>query len=200
MVEERFFESLEAQAEEERRRLAAEAERAAGEILEEAREESIRKRDERFLRVRAEVRSAEAKILNSARLDARKMSLRAVHRLSEEALEFLAKEVEQLHLREDYARILERLFEECTIPCGARITCRRSDRALLEAIARRRGHSPRFEEGEIPLGGFTVLSADGRFVQSNTFEDRIRRARPRLLMALARRLLPEGRKEGPEDG
>lgn len=200
MVEEQFFESLEEQAEGERRLLTAEAERAAEDILKEARAEMTRKREKRLRAAQAEVRTAQAKILNSARLDARRIVLKAVHRLSEEALDSLSKEVEQLHLREDYTLILERLFDECTIPCGARITCRRSDRGLLEEVARKRGHSPRFEEGDIPLGGFTVLSADGRFVQSNTFEDRIHRARPRLLMALAGQLLPEGTERGLEDG
>lgn len=195
-VEDRFFESLEEQAEGERQLLTAEAERTAEDILKEARVEMTHKRDKRLRAAQAEVRAAQAKILNAAHLEARKVVLQAVHRLSEEALDSLSREVEQLHLREDYKVILERLFDECTIPCGARITCRHSDRRLLEEVAWRKGHSPRFEEGDIPLGGFTVLSADGRFAQSNTFEDRIRCARPRLLMALAERLLPGGKEGG----
>ena len=80
------------------------------------------------------------------------------------------------------------LLRGCFIVDGSRLLGPSGDRGLLEGLARRQGRSLSVEESDIPLGGFVVSSPDGLFVQRNTFEDRIAKARPRLAREIASRV------------
>jgi vacuolar-type H+-ATPase subunit E/Vma4 len=189
--EEKFLDSLGEEAEREMGRIDLQTEGEIERILAGAKEDGERARTEGLRIAEEEARTRRSRIMNAARLEGRRSVLLAVRHLAEETLDALREEVRNLPSRDDYRRILEALFEECTIPVGGRVICRPSDRDLLVEVARERGCTLDFEDGNLPLGGFTVLSGDGRFAQRNTFEDRIRRARRRLLMILGERILSQ---------
>jgi vacuolar-type H+-ATPase subunit E/Vma4 len=197
--EEKFLDSLGEEAEREMRRIDAQTEGEVQRILAEAEESAGRARAEGLRVAEAEARTLRSRIVNTARLEGRRSVLLAVRHLAEEALEALREEVRVLSSRDDYRRILEGLFDECAIPVGGRLICRPSDRDLLEEVAAERGCTLDFEEASLPLGGFTVLSGDRRFAQRNTFEDRILRARRRLLMILGERILSQDEGGGGGD-
>jgi vacuolar-type H+-ATPase subunit E/Vma4 len=190
MKEKEFFSSLGDQAETEMSRIAGEAGEKSALILKEAEEEARLYREERLRFARADSEILRARTMNAACLEAKKAVLLSRHRIIEEALDLLREELKKLHLREDYRDLLERLFGECFIVDGSRLHCRRRDRSLVAEIARQQGRSLSIEESDIPLGGFVVSSPDGHFVQRNTFEDRIAKARPRLAREIASRVLP----------
>ena len=190
MKEKEFFSSLGDQAETEMGRIAGEAVEKSELILKEAEEEARLYREERLRLARADADTLKARTMNAACLEAKKAVLLSRHRIIDEALDLLREELKRLPLREDYRELMEHLFGECFIDDGSRLLCPSGDRSLLEEFARRRGHSLSIEKSDIPLGGFVVSSPDGLFVQRNTFEDRIAKARPRLAREIASRVFP----------
>ncbi len=188
MKEKEFFSSLGDQAETEMGRIAGEAVEKSEMIVKEAEEEARLYREERLRLARADADTLRARTMNAARLERKKAVLLSRHRIIEEALDLLREELKKLPLREDYRDLMERLWDECFIVDGSRLLCPSRDRGLLEEFARRRGRSLSIEESDIPLGGFVVSSPDGLFVQRNTFEDRIAKARPRLVREIAARV------------
>jgi len=187
MRENEFFSSLGDQAETEMGRIAGEAVDKSALILKEAEEETRLYREERLRLARADADTLKARTMNAACLAAKKAVLLSRHRIIDEALDLLREELKKLPLREDYRDLMEHLFDECFIVDGSRLLCPSRDRGLLEEFARRQGISLSIEESDIPLGGFVVSSPDGLFVQRNTFEDRIAKARPRLTREIASR-------------
>jgi V/A-type H+-transporting ATPase subunit E len=195
MQEKEFFSSLGDQAETEMGRIAVEAAERSALILKEAEEEARLYREERLRLARADADTLKARTMNAARLTAKKAVLLSRHRIIEEALDLLREEVKRLPLRDDYRDLMERLFGECFIVDDSRLLCSSGDRKLLEELARRKGRALSVAESDIPLGGFVVSSPDGLFVQRNTFEDRIAKARPRLTREIASRLFAPPTKE-----
>jgi V/A-type H+-transporting ATPase subunit E len=190
MKEKEFFSSLGDQAETEMARIAAEAAEKSALILKEAEEEARLYREERLRLARADADTLKARTMNAASLEAKKAVLLSRHRIIDEALDLLREELKNLPLREDYRDLMELLLRECFIVDGSHLLCPGGDRSLLEEFALRRGFSLSIEESDIPLGGFVVSSPDGLFVQRNTFEDRIAKARPRLTREIAGRIFP----------
>jgi V/A-type H+-transporting ATPase subunit E len=195
MKEKEFFSSLGDQADTEIGRIAGEADEKSALILKEAEEEARLYREERLRLARADADTLKARTMNAACLEAKKAVLLSQHRIIEEALDLLREELKKLPLREDYRDLMEHLFGECFIVDGSRLLCPNGDRVLLEEFALRRGRSLSIEESDIPLGGLVVSSPDGLFVQRNTFEDRIAKARPRLAREIASRVFaPPGQR------
>ncbi len=188
MKEKEFFSSLGDQAETEMGRIAGEAAAKSALIVKEAEEEARLYRDERLRLARADADTLRARTMNAARLEGKKAVLLSKHRVIEEALDLLREELKKLPLREDYRDLMERLWDECFIVDGSHLLCPSGDRGLLEEFAHRQGRALSIEESDIPLGGFVVSSPDGLFVQRNTFEDRIAKARPRLVREIAARV------------
>lgn len=193
MRENEFFSSLGDQAETEMGRIAGEAVDKSALILKEAEEETRLYREERLRLARADADTLKARTMNAACLTAKKAVLLSRHRIIDEALDLLREELKKLPLRDDYRDLMEHLFDECFIVDGSRLLCPSRDRGLLEEFARRQGISLSIEESDIPLGGFVVSSPDGLFVQRNTFEDRIAKARPKLTREIASRAFPTQR-------
>jgi len=195
MKEKEFFSSLRDQADTEIGRIAGEAGEKSAHILKEAEEEARLYREERLRLARADADTLRARTMNAASLEAKKAVLLSRHRIIEEALDLLREELKKLPLREDYRDLMEHLLRECFIVDGSRLLCPSGDRGLLEGLARRQGRALSIEESDIPLGGFVVSSPDGLFVQRNTFEDRIAKARPRLAREIASRVFAAERQK-----
>ena len=195
MKEKEFFSSLRDQADTEIGRIAGEAGEKSAHILKEAEEEARLYREERLRLARADADTLRARTVNTASLEAKKAVLLSRHRIIEEALDLLREELKKLPLRGDYRDLMEQLLRECFIVDGSHVLCPRGDHSLLEEFALRQGRSLSIEEGDIPLGGLVVSSPDELFVQRNTFEDRITKARPRLAREIASRVFaPPGQK------
>jgi vacuolar-type H+-ATPase subunit E/Vma4 len=188
MKEKEFFSSLRDQADTEIGRITGEAGEKSAQILKVAEEEARLYREERLRLARADADTLRARTVNAACLEAKKAVLLSRHRIIDEALDLLREELRKLPRREDYRDLMEHLLRECFIADGSRLLCPGRDRGLLEELARRQGRSLTVEESDIPLGGFVVCSPDGLFVQRNTFEDRIAKARPRLSREIASRV------------
>ena len=192
MAEERFLEALGAQAEQEMEEITARAGEAAERIREEALREAGRRRAVRLRLAESEARGVRARIVNAARLEARKTVLSALHDLVEQAIEKLLTETLALRNREDYRQIVEKLLDECSLSAGSRVLCSVEDGSLVKSIVEDRGLDISVEEHGDPGTGIVVISGDGTFIQRNTFSERIRRARPRIAMAVAALALPGG--------
>ena len=192
MAEERFLDALGAQAEEEMGRISARAEEADRRIREDALREAGRRKEDHLRHARTEARGIRSRIINTARLEARKTILSALHDLVDMAVGELLAETRALRNREDYRGIIEKLLDECTLDPGSRLLCSGEDGDLLRSIVEERGLPVSVEEHDDPGTGIVVISGDGTFVQRNTFTERIRRARPRITMAVAARILPGG--------
>ena len=185
MSEETFLESLGEQADAEIARILGEADAGARRLLEEAEATASREEGEWLWEAGIRAELLRARILNEARAEARRTMLEAAHRLSAEALARVAGRAETRLGEEGGAALLEALLAECLIAGGCRVLCRPPDRASLEEAARRRGLEVTFEERDLPSGGVVVVSGDGRFVQTNTVGERLRRARPLMMRAIA---------------
>lgn len=192
MAEERFLEALGAQAEREMEEITARAVEAAERIRDEALREAGQRRAVRLRLAESEARGVRARIVNAARLEARKTVLSALHDLVENAVEKLLAETRALRKREDYRQIVEKLLDECSLAAGSRVLCSGEDGNLVKSIIEDRGLDISIEEHGDPGTGIVVISGDGTFIQRNTFSERIRRARPRITMAVAALVLPGG--------
>jgi len=192
MAEERFLAALGAQAEQEMEEITARAGEAAELIRDEARREAGRQRAVRLRLAESEARRVRARIVNAARLEARKTVLSALHDLVEKAIEKLLAETLALRNREDYRQIVEGLLDECSLAPGSRVLCSGEDGILVKSIIEDRGLDISVEEHGDPGTGIVVISGDGTFIQRNTFSERIRRARPRITMAISALVLPGG--------
>ncbi len=192
MAEERFLEALGDQAEREMEEITSRAGEAAERLRDEALREAGRRRTADRRMAESEARRARARIVNAARLEARKTILSALHDFVEMAVEKLLAETLELRNREGYRPIVEKLLDECSLSPGSRVLCSGEDGTLLRSIIGDRGLEVSVEEHGDPGTGIVVISGDGTFIQRNTFSERIRRARPRITMAVAALVLPGG--------
>ena len=192
MAEERFLDALGAQAEEEMEEITARADEVATGIRDEALREAGRRKAAHLSLAESEARGVRARIINTARLEARKEVLSALHDLVEKNVERLLAETRALRSRHDYRRIVEALLDECDPAPGSSVLCSGEDGDLVRSIVGERGRPLSVEEHDDPGTGIVVISGDGTFVQRNTFSERIRRARPQITMAVAARVLPGG--------
>jgi len=184
MNEEKFLECLREQAEEEIGRIRHQAEEEKRRIDEEARQEAGREADERLRAARAGASALRARILNAARLAGRRDLLEAAHRFAGEVFEALGRLAAGVS-GEERVRVLEGLLDECLVAGESEILCRPEDREPLEGLVRRRGLAASLRDEDLPLGGIVVVSDGGLFVQDNTFEARLLKAKPELMRRIA---------------
>ncbi len=188
MSEEAFLECLGEQAQTEIARLLGEAEDRARVLLEEAEKAAAREEEDIIRDAGIQAGVLRSRILNEARAEARKIVLEAAHRLATETLDEVAALAESRVGAKEGPALLEALVSECLIEENCRLCCRPEDTKALKEITRRMGLQVTIEERPLSSRGVVVVSDDGLFVQSNTVGDRLRKARPTMMQAIAERL------------
>ena len=134
-----------------------------------------------------------ARLLDCARLDARRTSLRAIESAYQDVLIELRARLGAIRGSDAYPDVFRRLLDEGlgVLEDATRLTVDAADVALARAAVGERGASQLVVEvGESSAGGLDLATDDGRVVR-NTFESRFARADGRLRCLVAREL-PDG--------
>jgi vacuolar-type H+-ATPase subunit E/Vma4 len=163
--------------------LAEATERAAG-IVRRAEGEVGKIKQGILDQARASMSGEEAKIVNDARLKAKREFLHAKYELISSAMKSLDHALAELPKRKDYPAILGRLLDEGLkgVTGQVLIRCRPADRKLVEAYLAQHKVQATMEDAPFPLGGIEVRHGDSfQFIRKNTFQSRLEKIYPQLL-------------------
>lgn len=134
-----------------------------------------------------------ARLLDRARLDARRASLRAIESAYQDVLMELRARLGTIRGSDAYPDLFRRLLDEGlgVLEDATRLAVDAADVALARAVVSERGVERLVVDvGEPTAGGLDLATEDGRAVH-NTFESRFGRADGRLRCLVAREL-PDG--------
>ncbi|MDH3298918.1 MAG: V-type ATP synthase subunit E [Acidimicrobiia bacterium] len=135
-----------------------------------------------------------ARLVDRARLEARRASLEAVETAYQEALVDLRTRLSSLRGTGSYPTILARLLDEALslLPDATRVDVDPADVELVESLLAERDRAGVEVTASSPRwGGLELRTADGR-VLHNTFESRLERADRLLRQLVAGQLSDEG--------
>ncbi|MFA5843707.1 MAG: V-type ATP synthase subunit E [Coriobacteriia bacterium] len=181
---------LDEQAESESEAVLAKAREQAEKIELEAREEADRLTAAGMQAAEAAGRDRAGRVLNAARLSAKREMASARERAIEEVLGSVEQRLGDVRAGGDYAKLFERLFSETAAVCGdaGEVRVDVKDQALAgKAIA---GAGKGYVLGE-PIdtaGGVVIVATGGRISHSNMLEDRLDRVRHEARTAIAKAL------------
>lgn len=130
------------------------------------------------------VKSEEAKIINEARLSAKKELLVAKHQVIDKVMESLKKRIEELPGKKEYPFIFESLLRESLNGASGPvlIRCMTRDRKLAEKFAQEASLQATIEESLKGSSGVEVLwGENSQFIRKNSFDDRMTKIYAELL-------------------
>ncbi len=186
-----LIKAVEEEGRKERARILEEAERAAGEILESARKEALKKKEALLDKAHIELKDRESEALNSAKAEARKVVLSTRYEILKEVFREAIERIKSLP-DDKYGAIIRALFGEL-------------ERDWKEVVGEEKPlvyvapEDARFLEGVeyevLPAddvkAGVVFESKDRKYRAENTLEARLERLKPELLVALKRILFEE---------
>lgn len=187
MAIEDIFRALEQQADDECRDILNAADIQAASIVEEARAEAERIRQRKLEAVEEGLRARAGKIVNDARLDAKRALAGVREDLVNEVFEAAASQLAQLRKSAQYERVFRDLAEEAL--AGADGECRVSvnpdDVPLAKKVLADLGIDGEAVADEGIDGGLVVHLHGGRVIRRNTFGSRLKKVRETAEAAVA---------------
>jgi vacuolar-type H+-ATPase subunit E/Vma4 len=173
-------------------RILSEAADRAAAIVRRTESELAALREGIIAKARHGVAAEQSRIVNEARLRAKREQVGARHEVVMKVMALLERGLSELPSRRDYPDILARLLEECFegVTGKAAIRCRPGDRARVEAWLASHGRQASVEEADLPLGGVELRWGDRlQFVRKNSFRSRLDKVLPELLREAGERVL-----------
>ncbi|MDI6712674.1 MAG: V-type ATP synthase subunit E [Anaerosomatales bacterium] len=187
MAIEDIFRALEQQADDECRDILNAADIQAASIVEEARAEADRIKQRKLEAVEEGLRARAGKIVNDARLDAKRALAGVREGLVNEVFETAAARLAALRGSRDYERVFRDLAEEAL--AGADGECRVSvnpdDVSLAKKVLADLGVKGEAVADESVDGGLVVHLHGGRVIRRNTFGSRLQKVRETAEAAVA---------------
>lgn len=187
MAIEDIFRALEQQADDECRDILNAADIQAASIVEEARAEADRIKQRKLDAVEEGLRARAGKIVNDARLDAKRALAGVREGLVNEVFETAAARLAALRGSRDYERVFRDLAEEAL--AGADGECRVSvnpdDVSLAKKVLADLGVKGEAVADESVDGGLVVHLHGGRVIRRNTFGSRLQKVRETAEAAVA---------------
>ncbi|MCX8007513.1 MAG: V-type ATP synthase subunit E [Coriobacteriia bacterium] len=187
MAIEDIFRALEQQADDECRDILNAADIQAASIVEEARAEAERIKRRKLDAIEEGLRARAGKIVNDARLDAKRALAGVREQLVNEVFEAASARLASLRDQSGYERVFRDLAEEALAgadgPCV--VTVNPADVALAKKVLADLGVTADVQ-GDPGVGaGLTVSLHGGRVVRKNTFESRLEKVRQTAEAAVA---------------
>lgn len=187
MAIEDIFRALEQQADDECRDILNAADIQAASIVEEARAEADRIKQRKLDAVEEGLRARAGKIVNDARLDAKRALAGVREDLVNEVFDTAASRLAQLRGSAQYERVFRDLAEEAL--AGADGECRVSvnpdDVSLANKVLADLGVRGEVVADEGVDGGLVVHLHGGRVIRRNTFGSRLQKVRETAEAAVA---------------
>lgn len=187
MAIEDIFRALEEQADSECRDILNAADIQAASIVEEARAEAERIKQRKLEAIEEGLRARAGKIVNDARLDAKRALARVREELVNEVFDAAAAKLATLRGNAEYERVFRGLAEEALAGADGAcvVTVAPSDAALAKKTLEDLGVQGEVTTGDGISGGLVVALHGGRVVRKNTFESRLEKVRATAEAAVA---------------
>jgi V/A-type H+-transporting ATPase subunit E len=188
--EQALLESLEEEARAEREQLLDDARSEADAIRARAQREADRQVEEARLRGEKLGTVEVDRRVGLARQEVNLAVLGEKHRVLADTREDLAKGIDQLRKRPEYADALKRWTSEVIdrLREGATVHANPADVKTVKAIVSERGASFSVSGDAKIVGGVRAVSGDGKVVAENTLTSRLARAEERLAEVMGRAL------------
>jgi V/A-type H+-transporting ATPase subunit E len=184
MSQRELMEAIGQQVLAQRERIMAQANERAATIVRKAEAEKDKFLHAAVTRAAASVKKEEAKIVNEAKLQAKKELLMAKQQLVDDTMGGLETALRELPKRKDYRAVLVSLLDEALEGAEGevRVRCRTEDRKLVEEHLKARQLKGKVESADLPLGGVDASwGTRGEFIRRNNFASRLEKIRPLLL-------------------
>lgn len=187
MAIEDIFRALEEQADSECRDILNAADIQAASIVEEARAEAERIKQRKLEAIEEGLRARAGKIVNDARLDAKRALAGVREELVNEVFEAAAAKLASLRGTASYESVFRGLAEEALAgadgPCVVSVDP--ADQGLAKKTLSELGVAGDVVTDSSMSGGLVVSLHDGRVVRWNTFESRLQKVRETAEAAVA---------------
>ncbi len=178
MALDEILKSLEEEGDREVAEILAKARAQAERIIEEAKEKAERLKREEVEKAKRAAESESARIINAARLFAKKEIIRAKEESIKKVVEESRRRLKELSKRKDYPQILQRLIAEAMEGVDGRVVVRVNprDKELTQKL---------FSDYQITYelktdlnieGGLQVQTKDASIFINNTLESRLNKA------------------------
>ncbi|MCL4078580.1 V-type ATP synthase subunit E [Coriobacteriia bacterium Es71-Z0120] len=187
MAIEDIFRALEEQADSECRDILNAADIQAASIVEEARAEAERIKQRKLEAVEEALRARAGKIVNDARLDAKRALAQVREQLVNQVFDAAAARLASMRGDSAYERVFRGLAEEALAGADGScvVTVAPADVALARKVLADFGVSGEVEADDAITGGLVVSLHGGRVVRRNTFDSRLQKVRTAAEAAVA---------------
>lgn len=169
------------------------AKEQAKQIKEEAQEEAKKLKQAEIEKAKAIIESEAAKIINAARLAAKKEVIKAKEEAVKKAVEKALEEVAKFRQKREYPEVFRHLLEEALEGINGKVVVRVNpdDVKMAEKLL-----SEMQVDGEVKgysavEGGVIVDSAEGNITVTNTFQSRLKKAAQVYKSEVTRIIFPE---------
>lgn len=187
MAIEDIFRALEDQAESECRDILNAADIQAASIVEEARAEAGRIKRQKLDAVEDGLRARAGKIVNDARLDAKRALTGVREQLINHVFDSASVRLASMRDSSEYGRVFRDLAKEALDGAYGHcvVTVAPTDVALAKEALDALGITGEVVADEVVTGGLIVSLNGGRMVRKNTFESRLQKVRKMAEAAVA---------------
>jgi vacuolar-type H+-ATPase subunit E/Vma4 len=187
MAIEDIFRALEEQADSECRDILNAADIQAASIVEEARAEAERIKQRKLEAVEEGLRARAGKIVNDARLDAKRALAQVREQLVNQVFDAAAARLASMRGDSAYERVFRGLAEEALAGADGScvVTVAPADVEIARTVLADLAVSGEVEADDAITGGLVVSLHGGRVVRRNTFDSRLQKVRTTAEAAVA---------------
>lgn len=197
MSQKELIEAISQQAHHKTDEILEEAKRQASIIVRKSEDELDKIKENILRRARSSVKSEEAKIINEARLHAKKEQLVAKHEVIEKVMNGLEEKIAELPGKNEYSKIFSLLLQESLDGASgkAKIKCRNEDVALIEKFVSGKNIQVELEKAPSGFSGVDVVwGEEYQFIRKNSFNSRLEKIYPELLKEANKLIFHEQKK------
>jgi len=173
---------LEEEGKKQREEVLAQGEERAAKILEEARVEAERIKQEEMDKVAISLQGEKAKILNDARLYVKRRVIQTKEDFIQKAFSATREELLKFRNSKDYPQVFRRLLTEAVENADGKVVVHvnKEDEKLARQVLDQMGVAYQLHSNMSSLGGVKVTTADERITLVNTLEARLEKAKQHL--------------------